>query len=221
MNDYCQSCSQYKITETVHERCMDHECVCECRGPRLDLSNVRTRLLVAQTLQTVADSDFLSEENPSPEVLYVNGLIKDFAREKMQGLFGLVSDTKQQLDSNEVLLVRERLNNEYVLYSDFEDALTKFQSMFENAIKTITNSKIVPAPRLQGSSPSEIVQETTVTPPTKNIQRMMRAPTSKPMPSRGAFLGVTQEQSLRTVEMNQKRQITDQSLNDLSTNTGE
>ncbi len=200
---------------------MDYECTCECRGPRLDLANVRTRLAVAQILQTVADSSFLSEDNP--ESLYVNGLIKDFAREKMQGLFGLVTAGTNQLDNEELNLVRERLSNEYVLVSEFEEALNRLQGLFENAIKSFASNKQVikespkPVVNTLSSAPTEPEQPKAA----KVMQRLIRAPSAKPMPNRSAFLGVTQEQSMRTVELNQRRPISDQSLNDIPNDTGE
>lgn len=217
--DYrCASCSEYKITETVHERCMDHECACECRGPRLDLTNVRTRLAVAQILQTVADSSFLSEE--TPESLYVNGLIKDFAREKMQGLFGLVTGTNQ-LDSEEVNLVRHRLSNEYVLVSEFEEAFNRLQGLIENTVKTVLSNKTVNTPKPVVNVTNNVPAEPEQPKAAKVVQRLIRAPSSKPMPNRSAFLGVTQEQSMRTVEMNQRRPISDQSLNEIPNDTGD
>lgn len=214
--NYCQSCADYKITQTTHERCSNSECLCDCRGPHLDLSNVRVRLLVAQALQTIVDTSLPTEE--TPEAIYVNGLIKDFAREKMANLFGLISPTSNSLSQDEIVVIREKMNNEYVLVSDFEQVFSKIESMITVLSKSLNDRTAIQRPNGQPINPqSNPNQQQAIS---NNRTKIVRALGSKPMPSKAQFLNVTQEQSFRAVDINQNRSI-ENTMNELPPDNGE
>lgn len=113
MDSPCLECSDAVIEGREHPRCRTPGCVCDCRGPALDLDDPDARLEVATLLRSMTRQDFVDPNTPAG--VYVNDLIQNFARSEMRILMGLREPGKPEgpppLSDEEILAVRTLLES--------------------------------------------------------------------------------------------------------------